>query len=76
MGCRFGRQEGRSAQPRTGPVGSAGLLGYQFLPVGWSMRAAPAIERLGPLGHEHITLTGRYRIVYPTRCATASPTGP
>ena len=34
------------------------------------------IERLGPLGHEHITLTGRYRIVYPTRCATASPTGP
>jgi len=32
MGCRFGRQEGRSAQPRTGPVGSAGLLGYQFSP--------------------------------------------
>jgi hypothetical protein len=29
------------------------------------MPAAPAIERLSPLGHEHITLTGRYRIVLP-----------
>jgi hypothetical protein len=33
--------------------------------VKWHAIRDEDIERLSPLGHEHITLTGRYRIVLP-----------
>ena len=64
MGCRFGRQEGGPLSRERGPSALPGSWATSS-PRGWSMRAAPAIERLSPLGHEHITLTGRYRIVLP-----------